>query len=438
MDLRALLKRFLQPRGAVVDIHARKDAPPNIVTLVSVIFSTKPATFKGPTASLSTALHQSTSSVKLASVRPTSFDGPATSLPSTIARSVPMTSSTSIIPSTTQAPPTVAPIVSSKPTPTPAAKGGMTGGAKAGLAFGIILIILLIVAGAIALYRKRKATMSDGRHRIDDEKTFLEGGRQPDDLPPFATPMQSYPQQHHQPPQMATYDQRGLPARPLSFEAASENLPFATSPSAAPAPQLSLRGVSTFGNSFESEPLANPFEAPANVTASRPATSQANDVNNPFGQHAEQISQAPPVANNERISVPPPNAADFPMPDNTPETHAPVSPIPEASVPAPMPTSAPLPVSAPVTASEPKTSRHASLTDSAAIMAATTAAAAIKPRSGASTPAGPPPDTVYRVQLDFKPNMPDELGIAAGQLVRILHEYDDGWVSYQNSSINPN
>jgi cbb3-type cytochrome oxidase subunit 3 len=34
---------------------------------------------------------------------------------------------------------------------------------------------------------------------------------------------------------------------------------------------------------------------------------------------------------------------------------------------------------------------------------------------------------VHRVQLDFKPSMDDELELKAGQLVRMLHEYDDGW-----------
>ena len=42
---------------------------------------------------------------------------------------------------------------------------------------------------------------------------------------------------------------------------------------------------------------------------------------------------------------------------------------------------------------------------------------------------GPASSTVHRVQLDFKPSMEDELELQAGQLVRILHEYDDGWVS---------
>ncbi|KAK5727964.1 hypothetical protein LTR17_012271 [Elasticomyces elasticus] len=37
------------------------------------------------------------------------------------------------------------------------------------------------------------------------------------------------------------------------------------------------------------------------------------------------------------------------------------------------------------------------------------------------------PNNVHRVQLDFKPSMEDELELKSGQLVRMLHAYDDGW-----------
>ncbi|KAL2022883.1 hypothetical protein VTK56DRAFT_4414 [Thermocarpiscus australiensis] len=40
---------------------------------------------------------------------------------------------------------------------------------------------------------------------------------------------------------------------------------------------------------------------------------------------------------------------------------------------------------------------------------------------------GPTQSTVHRVQLDFKPTLADEMELRAGQLVRLLHEYDDGW-----------
>ena len=45
-----------------------------------------------------------------------------------------------------------------------------------------------------------------------------------------------------------------------------------------------------------------------------------------------------------------------------------------------------------------------------------------------ATAAGVTPVNVHRIQLDFKPSMEDELELKAGQLVRLLHEYDDGWV----------
>jgi hypothetical protein len=34
---------------------------------------------------------------------------------------------------------------------------------------------------------------------------------------------------------------------------------------------------------------------------------------------------------------------------------------------------------------------------------------------------------VHRAIMDFSPTMHDELALKEGQLVRILHEYDDGW-----------
>ncbi|KAK4099705.1 hypothetical protein N658DRAFT_159210 [Parathielavia hyrcaniae] len=40
---------------------------------------------------------------------------------------------------------------------------------------------------------------------------------------------------------------------------------------------------------------------------------------------------------------------------------------------------------------------------------------------------GPTQSTVHRVQLDFKPTLQDEMELRPGQLVRLLHEYDDGW-----------
>ena len=49
--------------------------------------------------------------------------------------------------------------------------------------------------------------------------------------------------------------------------------------------------------------------------------------------------------------------------------------------------------------------------------------------SGQVATAARGPNNVHRVQLEFKPSMDDELELKSGELVRMLHEYDDGWVS---------
>jgi hypothetical protein len=72
-------------------------------------------------------------------------------------------------------------------------------------------------------------------------------------------------------------------------------------------------------------------------------------------------------------------------------------------------------------------------TDNSGVSPVTASTPIVATAAAAATPAAagvvvPPPNPVHRVQLDFKPSMADELGLRAGQLVRLLHEYDDGWV----------
>ncbi|SMR53903.1 unnamed protein product [Zymoseptoria tritici ST99CH_1A5] len=55
------------------------------------------------------------------------------------------------------------------------------------------------------------------------------------------------------------------------------------------------------------------------------------------------------------------------------------------------------------------------------------AAGAVPMTAGGVPPSPRGPNNVHRVQLDFKPSMDDELELRSGQLVRMLHEYDDGW-----------
>ncbi|KAF3928529.1 hypothetical protein ABW21_db0204364 [Orbilia brochopaga] len=49
------------------------------------------------------------------------------------------------------------------------------------------------------------------------------------------------------------------------------------------------------------------------------------------------------------------------------------------------------------------------------------------PIQGTPPSPGPNSSPVHRVMVDFKPSMADELELHANEVVRLLHEYDDGW-----------
>jgi hypothetical protein len=270
------------------------------------------------------------------------------------------------------------------------------------------------------MYKKRRE-QNDEHQRLDDEKSFLAGGRNPDALPVHATPTNG-----------------GNVARNATFGSEMQSIP----PSRAIAPRLSLRAVSEFEPGLAPESTARAPGLPSNATdaittaavagaaaaaagtvaasgstqhtanSSANAIATANDPENPFGNHAEKLGSSPPQ------DVPLPasptddssakyakavEAADFPLPDTTPGT--------------------------PKTSAANKAEVAGSAAAGAAAIAAATAAAASNKPQGSATPTGPGSDSVHRVQLDFKPSMEDELEIHAGECVRVLHEYDDGWVS---------
>lgn len=79
------------------------------------------------------------------------------------------------------------------------------------------------------------------------------------------------------------------------------------------------------------------------------------------------------------------------------------------------------------TLNQPKTSWEAEPQTSNPAVVGTAAAVAVA-AGGPENAANRGPNNVHRVQLDFKPSMDDELELRSGQLVRMLHEYDDGWV----------
>lgn len=180
-------------------------------------------------------------------------------------------------------------------------------------------------------------------------------------------------------------------------------------------PRLSLRPVTQFFPNFGAAP-ARPSPSPGLSPFERPETSQSTHPSNPFGNQAERA--ASPITEEHRMysrnapTTPDRNTKPLPAGRQTsmhgnstrnidytlPESRGPPSPAgTEFSMSSYAPGGGP----------------GAPSSGAAAIAAA----------------GGPKNTSVHRVQLDFTPSLEDEMELKAGELVRLLHEYDDGWVS---------
>lgn len=157
--------------------------------------------------------------------------------------------------------------------------------------------------------------------------------------------------------------------------------------------------------------------APSNEKSDWPTTGQNNNVANPFGNHAETIdptnARGPEVVQDvaTMTGVAAASAATVGLKRYASKRE---------NAPAPMDLTKSNPFQGPPSPTG---------TDFSVNSAAP--GTPVQSRGGAAIAAagGPANSVVHRVQLDFKPSMEDELELVAGQLVRVLHEYDDGWVS---------
>ena len=296
--------------------------------------------------------------------------------------------------------------------------GGMSGGAKAGLAIGILLAIAALAGLIFFGFWRRRNHRNEAYGRAYDEKAGLgDGGA----------------------------------AAGLGRSASVQ-----TSTTSATAPRLSLRPVTQFlpdiaaqrksgnnlvaaGGQFRydtpiandadrekalinnrtSDP-ANPFGSHAEMSAKLPVQSNPENVANPFGNHAETGRQLTQVSAEPAVVPPAPLRIRTPTPDGkTATAGAGIAAVGATST---MAARKPKPLNhSPNRAASPAMNGVPSPTASDFSMTP------VSPRSFAN---GPPPSNVHRIQLDFKPSMDDELELRAGQLVRLLHEYDDGWVSW--------
>ncbi|KAH0360496.1 hypothetical protein KCU65_g9381, partial [Aureobasidium melanogenum] len=167
--------------------------------------------------------------------------------------------------------------------------------------------------------------------------------------------------------------------------------PPAQTRSTGPAPRLSYRPTSQWSPSV----LGDAEKAAAGAAAG--VMAKHSDPANPFGIHAQTVES---------------QSRDVISP--IPEERSLSPPVELQGSPVPSPTAANFNISSPATPAE-------------VGMASAVPVAALAGAASGAVIADPPGSTVHRVQLEFKPSMDDELELKVGQIVRVLHEYDDGW-----------
>lgn len=290
--------------------------------------------------------------------------------------------------------------------PSKGSSGGMTGGAKAGLAIGILFIIGLLAAGLFLCYRRRKKHESEAYRKTDNEKSPYAGG----------------------------------------LARAQSTTSIRTT---ANAPRLSLRPVTQFLPDLAARgKAANAVGGAAGGAAM--ASKDHNDPGNPFGNHAEVAHPPQASFENEKSALPIQANAEDPFADTAVLSRTDRSLDPAADVPAPLRVKTPTPETVAAAgagiigvgtgavvganiAGRHNAPKPLNLSSNRSVSPAGASPAVSEfSQKSVSTGAlanGPPPSNVHRIQLDFKPSMEDELSLRAGQLVRLLHEYDDGWVS---------
>lgn len=311
------------------------------------------------------------------------------------------------------------------------ASAGMSTGAKAGLALGLLIGIALILGGVLFMYNRKKK--QNAQEKMDNEKMAMQNAAPPPPPPPMVVE-----------PAPSIRTQRTMSTAPrLSLRPVTQfsptfgenrksggnllNVAAAGAPSGkrTPSPERPSSSWERPGHSNASVPPSNPFNDPVarsesppqnpfgnNAAIETPQTTAPNTPQtanypsapsshlNDFGNPAPAIAaaEAAPVAVAAAAAAAPMINKEIPAPpsinpDGVPPSPAWTEDIPASPGPAP---SGPLPVA-----------------------------------GGAPGPGAAPANNVHRVQLDFKPSMSDELELIGGQLVRMLHEYDDGWVSYR-------
>lgn len=303
-----------------------------------------------------------------------------------------------------------------------ASSGGMSPGATGGLIGGGIALLLIALAFAGFLYRrKQQKVMQEAYGKPEDEKFGMASAAAPMGGAGAAA---SFNEKHH-----------------------SQASTFA---SQTPAPQLQVRVVSQFApilnvdqGSYQPSSNANGLIAPgaalaaAAVVAAKPKEQAVPVKRFSYQERAEQVQarrQSQQMLAQQQFQAPQqfgqqPQQFQAPQQQFQPQqAPAPFVPVPMTyQKPAPKPVNVPaiaIPDSAdfapPVNPFASNTPSSPSIVDLATPTTPGTPTVLVAGAAGAALP-------VYRVIMEFKPSMGDEIELIPGDLVRLMHEYDDGW-----------
>ncbi|USW56056.1 Putative SH3 domain-containing protein [Septoria linicola] len=270
---------------------------------------------------------------------------------------------------------------------------GMTAGGKAGLAIGIIAAFAVLVGAALLFLNKRKKSIKKGDALNEKHGSFADVGARRAEANGMAGGMSGGM------PIMAAGAAgaagAGAAAANKRDSSMTEKVPASlrSTRTASTAPRLSLRPVTQFLPMLGD----NKSNGTVNAGEKRNSARERTPANNGADPFADGQAASNPFDEQRRSNESLNGAAAGAAAAANGQRHS-----PKASW----------------EGSEAATPRSAHFGTAAAVPLAAGAAGAQAPRQ---------PNNVHRVQLDFKPSMDDELELISGALVRLLHEYDDGW-----------
>lgn len=336
-------------------------------------------------------------------------------------------------------------LASSTPSSVSAASSGTSAGAKAGIAIGVLGGVFVIGLLVFFLVSRRRKQAQAEQLMDDNEKV------QPTPLPPV--------QPRAITPVIAVSPLGSPPMSPPMSPAMSpepiDDMPVRTNPNA---PRISLRPVTQFLPNWSLEKQAAAAAAGGAVgvavtgdVVDRPNTSQSDHPANPFGQQAERV---PSPIHEDASARAPYTPSEMSVSDSAsiPEIpHAEEAVAATAVAASAVAAGAAVAVAGASTLARKQSMRNRNPnnvdltvntlatvppspagTEFSVSTPAADSAPTPQPSQGAAAIAaagGPANSTVHRVQLDFNSTLDDELNLKAGDVIRLLHEYDDGWVS---------